>query len=421
VRAVVVVGAGVAALRCVEALRAEGYDGRLTLIGDEPEPPYDRTALSKSVLCGDRAVESVVYRSRAQLGDLGVELLLGSAATGIDLRSREVVLGARRLRFDGLVIATGASARRPSWAQPRPGLHLLRTLGDAGRLRAALGGRPEVVVIGAGLIGSEVASSARALGLEVTVVESAPVPFVQAVGARMGQLCRRLHDDNGTRVLCGAGVVSIEGSGRVERVRLADGTAVAADVVVVGVGASPNTAWLAGSGVTLRDGVVCDAALRAGAPGVFAAGDVARWENRLLGASMRCEHWTNAAEQGRHVARELLAGLAGVRPFLGSAYFWSEQYGVRIQFAGSAQADEVSIVDGDPAERRFVALYRRGGRVTGAFAMDAARPFMHAKRLVEQAAPWESARLPAGEATTATLGPPRSAPPVPDRSAASRS
>lgn len=377
----VVVGGGLAALRCVEALRAEGYDGRITLIGDERDPPYDRTALSKSVLCGDRSVDSVVYRSPAQLSDLGVDLRLGKTATGLDLHSREVVLGTRRLRFDGLVIATGASARRPSWAEPRPGLHLLRTVDDARRLTTALANRPEVVVVGAGLIGSEVASSARALGLDVTIVETAPTPFVHAVGAQMGEVCGRLHSDNGTRLVCDAAVVALEGSARVERVRLADGTVLAADVVVVGVGALPNTSWLDGSGVVIRDGVVCDAALRADHPQIYAAGDVARWENQLLGRSMRCEHWTNAAEQGRHVARNILAGPT---PFLGSNYFWSEQYGTRIQFAGSARAEEVAIVEGDADQRRFVALYRRDGHVVGAFAMNAARPFMQAKRLVEQ-------------------------------------
>jgi NADPH-dependent 2,4-dienoyl-CoA reductase/sulfur reductase-like enzyme len=217
----------------------------------------------------------------------------------------------------------------------------------------------------------------------------------------MGSACAALHRDNGTRVVTGAAVAGLEGDGRVERVALTDGTRLDADLVVVGVGVRPLTDWLAGSGLSLDDGVVCDATLNAGAPGVFAAGDVARWPNPLFGLTMRCEQWTNAVEQGRHAAANLLAGPGAAAPFAGSNYFWSDQYGIRIQFAGVPSAEGVHVVAGEAAEHRFLALYRAGGRVVGALAMRSPRELMRARLLIERRASWDDALAELGEAGTA--------------------
>ena len=273
------------------------------------------------------------------------------------------------MTFDGLVIATGASVRRLPGQADLEGIFVLRTLDESLALRAALTtGSPRVVVVGAGFIGAEVAATARGLGCEVTIVEALPVPLVRGLGPRMGAACGELHRDHGVTLLLNVGVSALEGRGRVERVRLTDDRVLEADVVVVGIGVAPATTWLEGSGLELRDGVVCDATLAAGPPGVFAAGDLCRWPNELFGEEMRVEHWTNAAEQGAHAARNLLAAMAGDagQPYAPVPFFWSDQYGQRIQFLGRAgPEDEVRIVSGSVEERAFVALYGDGARPAG--------------------------------------------------------
>lgn len=286
---VIVVGAGLAGLRTVEALRRGGFDGAVTLVGAEQELPYDRPPLSKQVLTGDYAPEQVVFRTREHFAELDVEVLLGTPASELSAASRTLRVGDRELAFDAAVIATGASARTIPNPEGLAGVHALRTLDDARAVRAALDGSPRVVVVGAGPIGSEVASSAKARGAEVTVLEALPTPFVRAVGAEMGAVCGELHGDHGVRLTCGARVAAIEGAGRVERLRLADGRTLDADLVVVGIGVVPEVGWLAGSGLELDDGVVCDATLAASAPGVWAIGDVASWHNELFGERTRGE------------------------------------------------------------------------------------------------------------------------------------
>jgi NADPH-dependent 2,4-dienoyl-CoA reductase/sulfur reductase-like enzyme len=391
VRTVVVVGAGLAGLRAAEALRGRGFDGRLVLAGAESELPYDRPPLSKQVLTGEWAPESAALRDAEHFERLSIELLLDSPASSLDLGARTVTVGGRPLGFDGLILATGATPRRLPGADGLAGVHVLRSLDDARAVRRALEGSPRVVVIGAGFIGGEVAASARSRGLDVTILEAQPAPLTRVLGEQMGLACAGLHRDHGVRLITGAGVRALEGDGRVERVMLADGSRLEADLVVVGIGVTPSTAWLEGSGLELRDGVVCDATLGAGAPGVFAAGDVARWPNPLFDATMRCEQWTNAVEQGRHAARNLLAGAREATPFAGSNYFWSDQYGIRIQFAGVPFAQTVQVVAGDPAEHRFLALYGHGGRLVGALAMRSPRDLMRAKLLIERRAGWDEA------------------------------
>jgi NADPH-dependent 2,4-dienoyl-CoA reductase/sulfur reductase-like enzyme len=257
-------------------------------------------------------------------------------------------------------------------------------------MRAAFDQQPRVVVVGAGFIGAEVAATARKRGLDVTVLEALPVPLSRGLGDRMGAACGALHVDHGVDLRCGVGVAGFEGEDRVTGVRLTDGQVVPADLVVVGIGVAPATAWLESSGLELNDGVVCDEHCRA-APGVFAAGDVARWTNPLFDESMRVEHWTNAAEQGPVAAANLLAGDAAA-PFAPVPFFWSDQYDVKIQFAGRCRpGDDVEVVDGSIEAHRFVALYGREGRLVGCLGFSRPRLVMTYRRLIAESASWDEA------------------------------
>jgi len=248
-------------------------------------------------------------------------------------------------------------------------VHTLRTLEDALALRQALQPGSRVVIVGAGFIGSEVACAARRRGAEATVVEAVPVPLARAVGDVIGIMLAKLHARLGTRLRCGVAVESVEGTAHVGAVRLSDGSRLPADVVVVGIGSAPATEWLQGSGLELDDGVVCDETLNAGAPGVYAAGDVARWFNPLFGQTMRLEHWTTAAEQGRVAARHAIDP-SRAAPCAMVPYFWSDWNDDRIQFVGIPGPDEVQVVAGDPDHRVFLALHRRGERICGALGLN---------------------------------------------------
>jgi 3-phenylpropionate/trans-cinnamate dioxygenase ferredoxin reductase component len=371
-RRAVVVGASLGGLRAAESLRRGGYDGVLTIIGAERHLPYDRPPLSKQILTGKAGPDDLALRLDA---DLDAEWQLGIEATGLDLDRRLVqVATGDDVPFDVLVIATGAHPRTLLGAAPGPGVHHLRTLEDAIALRDDLGVASRAVVVGAGFIGLEVAASARTLGIDVTVVEALPVPLERAVGARMGAVLADLHRRHQVDVRLGVGVAGLVGTDRVEGVRLADGAVVPAEVVVVGVGVAPATAWLDRSGVDLSDGVLCDDRLRVlvdgqPRPDVVAVGDVTRWRHPGYGRSVRVEHWTNAAEQGEAAARTLLKG-EGAPPFAPTPYFWSDQFGVKIQFVGETLAgDEVAVLEGDPAEDRFVAAYGREGRLVAALGV----------------------------------------------------
>ncbi len=385
-----VVGASLAGVRAAETLRREGFAGTLTLVGAETHwPPVDRPPLSKQVLAAKWDVERANLRVDPVLDD--AELILGRAATALDLDRREIVLdGDERLGFDGLVVATGASPRELPGTGDVPGVFVLRTVDDCLALRDALDRSPRVAVIGSGFIGAEVASTCLARGLDVTVIEALPLPLVRILGEEMGEFFAAVQRAAGIDLRLGIGVAGIEGDGRAERVLLADGTSVEADVVVVGIGVSPNVAWLEGSGVTLDNGVVCDAACAvAGVDGVVACGDVARWPNELFGELMRIEHWTNAAEQAEHAARTLLHGAGTVGPFAPVPYFWSDQLDMKVQFVGtSGPGDDVAVVEGDPAERRFVAAFGREGRTVGALCVNRAARTVPYRNLVAERAPF---------------------------------
>lgn len=385
----VVVGASLAGLRAVEGARRAGFDGTVMLLGGEEHLPYDRPPLSKAFLDGDEPPDTT-YRSRDQLSALDVDLRLGTPATGLDTAARVVLTGGQEIPFDGLVIATGAKARPLPGTQGLRGVHTLRTVDDARAVRVALDAGARVVVIGGGFIGSEVASAARKRGLDVVIVEALPTPLVRAVGEAMGAACTSLHRSHGVDVRCGVAVDAIEGAGKAERVRLSDGTVLPADLVVVGVGAVPEIGWLHGSGLDVADGVVCDRTLAASVPGVYAAGDVASWENALFGRPMRLEHWTSAAEQGAVAGRN--AALPGTGAVYATVpYFWSDWYDSRIQFVGIPDADEVRVVSGAVDEQRFVALYRQGDGLTGALTLNGQSVVMKYRRLIHGRASWADA------------------------------
>ncbi len=392
-RTIVIVGASLAGLRAAETLRREGYDDRVVLLGAEQHLPYDRPPLSKELLAGEWEPDQIGLRKQPY-DDLGLELRLGRRATGLDASARVVELDdGETLQFDGLVVATGAHPRTLPGTPALEGIFVLRTLDDCLAIRSRLDTRPRVVVIGAGFIGSEVAATCRGRGLDVTVLEMLPTPLARAVGPIVGDACGRLHRDHGVDLRCGVTVAGFEGRDRVEQVRLADGSAIEADLVVVGVGVAPETAWLEGSGLALDDGIVCDATCLA-APGVVAAGDVARWPNPLFdGESMRVEHWTNATEQGVAAARRLLVDDSGnAEEFAPVPFVWSDQYDVKIQVVGSIRGDDdVAVADGSFDEHRFVALFGRDGRLVGALGFSRPRLVMQYRRMIAERTSWEDA------------------------------
>ena len=392
------VGASLAGLRAAEGLRRFGFDGDLTVVGAESHLPYDRPPLSKQVLTGKADVADVEL-DRAD--GLEVEWLLSTRATALDIQKRRVRLApvaasspvgsTDELAYDLLVIATGAAPRILPSFEPLAGALYLRTVEDALRIREALLRAQQAIVIGAGFIGLEVASSATSLGVEVTVLEALPVPLSRAIGDEMGRAVADFHRRNGVKVRTGVAVDRIVGSGVVEGARLSDGEVVPGQLVVVGVGVSPVTGWLESSGVDLGDGVLCDGSLRVTSgghpiPGVVAAGDVARWLHPSYGTRVRVEHWTNAVEQGEAAARTLMMGDAAPS-FSPVPYFWSDQHGAKIQFVGDASEWDDSVVTyGTVEEDRFVVAYGRRGRLTAALGMRRPAKVMAMQRLIEEGA-----------------------------------
>ncbi|MET7325744.1 FAD-dependent oxidoreductase [Streptomyces sp. NPDC005549] len=395
-RTVTVVGASLAGLYAARELRAQGFDGRLVVVGDEPHRPYDRPPLSKEYLTGPADEERLALTDAEETAGLDAEWLLGVRARGLDARGRTVLLDdGRTVSTDGVVVATGASARRLTGGGPsvdRPsGVHTLRTLDDARALRAELTRGPRrVVVVGGGFIGAETASSCAALGHEVTVLEAAPLPLVPQLGPELAAVCAALHRRGGVGLVTGASVSTLRGGATVSGVTLTDGRTLPAEVVIVGIGATPNTAWLAGSALVLNDGVLCDDGCVTSLPQVVAVGDVAR-----VGGT-RAEHWTSATRQPRAAVANLLAGRT-VESARSVPYFWSDQYGARLQFAGRRRAgDSVRVVeggvsDGAPGEDGLLARYERNGRTTAVLAVDRPRSFMRARRELAH----EADRVPA--------------------------
>ncbi|MBX9932045.1 MAG: FAD-dependent oxidoreductase [Methylobacterium sp.] len=380
---IAIVGASLAGLRGAEALRLNGYDGPLSIVGDEPYRPYDRPPLSKHVLAGELAAGATQLPN---LVSLDARWHLGQAAIKLDREARIIALaGGTALSFDRLLIATGAQAR--PWPDPEAarlsGVHTLRGRDDAADLRAALVKNPgRVVIVGAGLIGCEAASCCRDLGLPVTLIDPNPTPLARSLGGAIGGVIAGCLRDAGVDFRPGTQVRALEGDGAVRRVALSNGAAIDADLVIVALGAVRATGWLAAAALMAdAGGVTCDGACRVltadgtAVPEIYAAGDVARWPIPLYdGRLVSIEHWGNAVEQARHAARNMLAAPDDQRPYDHLPAFWSSQFGINIKAVGLTEgADSLAVVQGSLAARRFLAVYGQAGRSIAAVSFDEAR------------------------------------------------
>ncbi|NUQ87468.1 MAG: FAD-dependent oxidoreductase [Glycomyces artemisiae] len=361
---VLVVGASAAGLATAEALRRKGFDGRLTLLGAEPHLPYDRPPLSKQVLSGAWEPARAQLRPDAMLSSLDAEFALGEAATGLDAANRAVTTeNGRVLAADAIVIATGIRARTLPGAAGLGGVHVLRTIEDALRLKGELAQSKRLVVVGDGVLGAEIAATATGLGPDVTLVGPQAAPMELQLGPGVAKHLAEMHTERGVRLRPGVGVAGLEErDGRVTGVRLDSGDVLPADAVVVSIGSIPVTEWLTGSGLRIDNGIVCDANCLA-AEGIWAVGDVARWHHAGLGRDLRLENRTNATEQAAAVAANILGADLPYKPV---PYFWTDQFDAKIQVYGLPSVDgELDVLEGDPAARRFVAAYRTEGRITG--------------------------------------------------------
>ena len=389
-----IVGASVAGVRAAETMRSLDVDCVIKVISNETHVPYDRPPLSKKFLSGEVDQDRIALRRPDVLESLDITWVTGSHAVSLDTTERRVTLAdGSPVGFDGLVIATGGRARTiPTVPQVR-GVHTLRTLDDARGLRDRLTVGRRLVVIGAGFIGLEAAATAHQLGAQVTVLEGAPAPLIRGLGAEMGQAIAQVHRRNGVDVRCGVQITGIEQEETAEgpcvsAVLLADGERIPADDVLVGIGVSPAVEWLEGSGLTLRDGVVCDEFLNAGVPAVYAAGDLLRWPNAMFAhvePDMRVEHWTNAAEQGAAAAQNLHAELTGGArtPYSAVPFFWSDQFDARIQFLGRSHPDAtVTVVAGEPQEGRFAAMYTLHDRLVAVLGVTMPKMVMPSRALL---------------------------------------
>jgi 3-phenylpropionate/trans-cinnamate dioxygenase ferredoxin reductase subunit len=387
----VIVGAGMAGGKAVETLREEGFDGRIVLLGAEPDRPYERPPLSKDYLRGEAERQTIYLQEDAGwYAEHDVELRPSTVVASLDVADGAVVLAdGERVGYDRLLLATGAEPKRlPVPGADLDGVHVLRTVEDSDALRAVLDAGGRLVVVGAGWIGCEVAASARQRGMEVTLIESLSVPLERVLGPELGAFYRDVHLDHGVELRLGDGVEAFEGGDRVERVRTSDGASVECDAVVVGIGVAPRTE-LAEGVLDVDDGIVVDAGLRASADGVFAAGDVANHDHPLLGR-LRVEHWANALEQGPAAARAMLGQDAAYDRV---PYFFSDQYDVGMEYAGHSRPGDEVVFRGDPATREFIAFWLRDGRVAAGMNVNVWDVNEQIQALVREGATVEVGRL----------------------------
>lgn len=387
---VVIVGASAAGLTTAETLRSEGFTGKITLVGAENTLPYDRPPLSKAVLLGQREPDALVLRAPERFAELDLDLRLGTRAIDLELDRQQVVLqGAERVDYDRLVIATGAAPRRLAFGDGQEAL-TLRTAEDALRIRAAARQARQVLIIGAGFLGTEVAASLTASGSSVILVDPAPGPMAIPFGTEISEELAQLHRERGVDLRMGTSIDTIAPHPLGHRFALSDGTEVVSDCVIAAIGAAPVTDWLRTSGLDLSNGVVCDATCQA-APGVYAAGDVAAWRHVASGEVVRIEHRMNATEQAMTVARNLTGA---AEAFLPLPYFWTDQYDCKVQSYGLLRgADTRMLLSGDIAERKFVMAYGRAGQVVGVVGCNAARDVIKARRMVADRTPWPELTL----------------------------
>ena len=379
---IVIVGGGLAGQRCAETLRRSGYEGKLRIVCAEPRRPYDRPPLSKELLAGTCSTDSLPFRSVDWYERHCIDVLLGIRATELRPAERRIGLSDHStLHYDQALIATGCRPRTLPLLVGYENVSLLRTLDDSTELRDVISERPRLAVIGAGFIGQEVAATARELDAEVTMIEAAAFPLQGILGAALGGWFAELHRAEGVEVITGCTVTGVEGNGRVRALNLSDGQRLETDHVLVAVGVAPDTAWLADSGLDAEAGIRVDEHGRTSMPTLMAAGDAARTFDRQLGMHVLGSHWEAAALQGAHAARAML-GLDPGPVSLSS--FWTDQYGIRIQYVGHAQlADRVSF-DGQPALRHFTALFTRAGRVVAVLLVDRPRALPRARNLISK-------------------------------------
>jgi 3-phenylpropionate/trans-cinnamate dioxygenase ferredoxin reductase subunit len=390
--AYVILGAGQAGGRAAEMLRAEGFDGHVLLVGAEPHRPYERPPLSKGLLLGETAEDTIYLRPADFYAEQRIDLELGVQATHVDPAAHWVRLSdGREIAYEKLLLATGVRARTlPLPGVDLEGVHTLRTLADARTLIAALEGGPRVLVVGAGFIGAEVAAACRKRGLAVTMLETLPVPLQRALGTRLGALYAEIHREQGVDLRCGISVAAFRGQGRVAEALLEDGAIVPCDLVVIGVGCIPETGYLAGAGLARGDGVVVDENCRTSLPDIYAAGDVARWWHPLLGEHLRVEHWDNAENQGVAAARAMLGRL---EPYAPVPYFWSDQYHHHLQYLGHGTGTDQEVVRGSLETRQFIVFYLRDGLPVAALCLNSPRESMVARRLIGARTPVDAAKL----------------------------
>ncbi len=379
---VVIVGGGLAAQRCAETLRKRGFEEPIRIVCGEEAPPYDRPPLSKELLSGSFDAGGVSFRPSQWYADNEVELLLGRRATALDPSTKTVDLqDGERLHYGKLLVATGSHARRLPMLDRFDNVQALRTLEDARRLQRQLTPGSRLAVVGAGFIGQEVAATARGLGVEVTIIEALDVPLAPILGPRVGSWFAQLHAEEGVRLILSGRLESGRGNGRVEELVLADGRRIECDVVVVGVGVSPSVGWLAGTG--LEEGpIATDAAGRTILEDVYAAGDVAAPFEPRLGQHTRTEHWDSAARQGAGAAQAMLGIYPGTPPL---PSFWSDQYGLRIQYVGHAERADDVLIEGDPETRDFAAIFSRDATPVAALAVGRPRTVAQMRRRIDEA------------------------------------
>lgn len=382
----VIVGASLAGGRAAEALRAQGFGGRVILVGEEAERPYDRPPLSKEYLQGKCPKERLYLRPASFYEEQGIEQWYGRRATALDAPQHLLTLDdGSTIRYDKLLIATGGSPRRLNLpGGDLEGIHYLRTLEDSQRLRQEVESAHRAVVVGAGFIGSEVAASCRQRGLEVTILEALPAPLSRALGDEVGRMVGAIHGDHGVALRCGVTITGFRGRQRVEGVELADGEVLPCDFVAVGIGIVPRVEFLEGSGVPLENGVVVDDRCASVTEGVYAAGDVANWWHPTLNCRLRVEHWDNAQNQGTHAAGAMLGK---AEPYAPVPFFWSDQYDLNIQYVGHGSPMHEIVVRGNPEERSFSVFFLDGGRVRAALTMNRPRDLAAARRLIPSGTP----------------------------------
>ncbi len=390
----VVVGAGLAGAKAVEALRAQGYPGRLVLVGAESHLPYERPPLSKGYLQGKSTIEEAQVHDQGWYDEHDVELRLGQRVTALDLADHTVTIGDERLGYDKVLLATGSQPRRLDLpGADLDGVLSLRTIEDSDRLRAAFDAAAQVVFIGGGWIGLEVAAAARNAGAEVTVLEALPLPLVRVLGDEMAGVFADLHRSHGVNLRTGVTVEEIEaaeGTGHVGAVRLADGTRIPATVVVVGIGAAPDVGLAEAAGLDVDNGVLVDAGGRTSDPDVFAAGDIAHAEHPVLGRRVRVEHWANALNQPATVATAMLGGDAA---YDNLPYFYTDQYDLGMEYVGLGSPDDEVVVRGDRAGGEFVAFWLRDGRVSAGMAVNVWDVLDDVKALIRSGNVVDPARL----------------------------